>query len=100
MATGGMVLADLTDAERAERKLPPDTLGLFVKGLGEYGAHAAAKNAGFRKGDVLLAVDKLDRRMSESVFLGQILRTYPTKQQLKTTVLRGDERLELMMPVQ
>jgi type II secretory pathway component PulC len=61
---------------------------------------AAAKNAGFRKGDVLLAVDKLDRRMSESVFLGQILRTYPTKQQLKTTVLRGDERLELMMPVQ
>jgi hypothetical protein len=100
MATGGMVLTDLSEEERQARKLPTGSLALLVKSLGAYGPHAAAKNAGFQKDDVLLVVDKLDRRMTESEFLGHILRAFPTKQELKATVLRGTERLDLLMPVQ
>jgi serine protease Do len=100
MAFGGMVLADLTDEERKQRSLPIESLGLFVKHVGQYGIHAAAKNAGFQKGDVIVGLEQFNRRMTESELIGIILRDYPAKQRLKTAVLRGSDRLVLEMPLQ
>lgn len=100
MATGGMVLVDLTDEERTTRNLPKDKLALFVKGLGQYGKHAAAKNAGFQKDDVLLELNGRSARITEGQLFGQLLQTTKPGDKLKATVLRGDKRVELMLPMQ
>ena len=60
MACGGLVLEDLADEERSRRGLGAQAMALFVKGVGQYGKHAAAKNAGFQKDDVIVR----DRRAS------------------------------------
>ncbi len=100
MAFGGMVLTDLPDEERLTRGLAKDKLGLFVKGLGQYGKHAAAKNAGFRKDDVLVELDGKSARITEGELLGQLLQRTKPGQKLKATVLRGGQRVELMLPMQ
>lgn len=100
MAFGGMVLTDLTDEERLARGLAKDKLGLFVKGLGQYGKHAAAKNAGFQKDDVLVELDGKSGRLSEGELIGQLLQQTKPGQKLKAVVLRGEKRVELMLPMQ
>lgn len=100
MAFGGMVLTDLPDEERLTRGLAKDKLGLFVKGLGQYGKHAAAKNAGFRKDDVLVELDGKSARLTEGELLGQLLQSTKPGQKLKATVLRGNQRVELLLPMQ
>lgn len=100
MAFGGMILTDLPDEERLMRGLAKDKLGLFVKGLGQYGKHAAAKNAGFRKDDVLVELDGKSARITEGELLGQLLQQTKPGQKLKATVLRGSQRVELMLPMQ
>lgn len=100
MAFGGMVLTDLTDEERLTRGLSKDKLGLFVKGLGQYGKHATAKNAGFRKDDVLVELNGQSARITEGELIGQLLQTTKPGEKLKATVLRGDQRVELLLPMQ
>ena len=53
MATGGLLLEELTEADRATRNLGKDSMALLCKHVGEYGKHSAAKKAGFLKGDAL-----------------------------------------------
>lgn len=100
MATGGMVLVDLTDEERLTRNLSKDKLGLFVKHLGQYGKHAAAKNAGFQKDDVLVELDGKSARLTEGELIGQLLQQTKPGEKLKAVVQRGDKRVELMLPMQ
>lgn len=100
MATGGLKMVDLTDEERAARKLSVDQLALNLEGVGQWGAHGAAKNAGFQKGDVLIEVNGMTERLTESQFIGRVLRENPGKTKLPAVVLRGDQRVELMLPVQ
>ncbi len=100
MATGGMILVDLTDEERTTRGLAKDTLGLFVKGLGQYGKHAAAKNSGFQKDDVLVELNGQATRLTEGELIGQLLQHTKPGDQLKATVLRGEKRVELLLPMQ
>lgn len=100
MAFGGLVLEDLADDERASRKLAKDSMALFVKHVGEYGNHAAAKRAGFQKGDVIVQVGGKTQRLSEGELIGQLLQQHHAGEKLSTTVLRGDQRVELKLPVQ
>ncbi|MEN9574696.1 MAG: hypothetical protein RL514_2551 [Verrucomicrobiota bacterium] len=100
MATGGMILVDLTDEERTARGLAKDKLGLFVKGLGQYGKHAAARNAGFQKDDVLVELNGQATRRTEGELIGQLLQQTKPGEKLKATVLRGDKRVELLLPMQ
>src|SRR6266498_4607014 len=66
MAAGGMVLQDATAEERRAARLAEDTLALRVNHVGEYGDHAVAKRAGFKKDDMLVSVDGLTGHLSES----------------------------------
>jgi hypothetical protein len=99
MASGGLLLADLGDEQRKERNLPDDKLALFVKHVGEYGAHAVAKQAGFRKGDVIVAVNGKRDRLSESQFLAHTLAVRPGTR-INTTVLRDGKEMELKLLMQ
>jgi len=100
MATGGLLLEDLSIEERVKRNLGNKDLALFIKHAGEYGKHAAAKKAGFQKGDVIVKLEGFPGRVTESELIGRLLRDRQPGDKLKATVLRGTERIELALPVQ
>ncbi len=100
MATGGLVLTDLTDEQRATRQLSEDAMGLLVTFVGLYGKHAAAKNSGFRKDDVIVALDGRTARITEGELLGRLLHDHRPGQTVEATVLRGHEQLKLTLPMQ
>jgi serine protease Do len=100
MALGGMVLQDLRDEERAERRIPTNSMALLVKHVGEYNEHAAAKKAGFRKDDVLVAIDGRTERITESRLIGEMLQTRKAGDRIKATMLRGTNVMSLAIPVQ
>jgi S1-C subfamily serine protease len=100
MATGGMVLEDLDDDARSKRGLEKNQMALFVKSVGQYGKHAAAKNAGFKKDDVIVELAGASDRVTEGELMGRLLQKNFPGEKLKTTVLRGQERVELSLPMQ
>jgi serine protease Do len=100
MVAGGMVLVDLSDEQRTERGLGRGTMALFVKSVGQYGKHAAAKNAGFQKDDVIVALDGGSARTTEGELMGLLLGRHRPGEAVKATVLRGTERRDLSLPMQ
>lgn len=105
MVLGGMVLRTLDPKKRSDLGLESNDLGLIVHGLGEYGEHAAAKNAGFRKGDVVLRIEGINTADSktgwtESELIGKLLSQHTSPTKLACTVLRDNQRIELAWPIQ
>ena len=100
MASGGLVLEDLADETREPRGIEKAKLALLVKSVGQYGKHAAAKNAGFQKDDVIVEADGLSARMTEGEWLGLHLQRHMPGGNVKVTVLRGTQRVELSLPMQ
>lgn len=100
MATGGLLLEPLPAAERAALSLPETTLALRAKHVGQYGNHAAAKNAGWQQGDILVELEGSRAPLTEGQLIGQILRTHRPGTKLKATVLRNGTRIPLTLPVQ
>jgi hypothetical protein len=100
MTQGGLVLEDLSDTVRSTRGLEKNKMALLVKSVGQYGKHAAAKNAGFKKDDVIVELDGLSQRLTEGEMIGRLLQKTRPGEKLKTTVLRGAERVELSLPMQ
>jgi S1-C subfamily serine protease len=99
MATGGLVLEDLSDAERNARDLPADSLALRVTHVGQYGDHAVGKRAGFAIDDVIVAAGDLSQRMSEGQFMRAVL-LKPPGSRLPIQVLRGERTMQLELLLQ
>jgi len=95
MVTGGLRMASLTAEERKEAGVRPDEVGLRVLHAGEYGEHATAKNAGVRKGDVVVGWEGLKGPLSESDVISEMLRTRMPGREIEVEVLRGGERQRL-----
>lgn len=100
MALGGLVLEELGDEERAQRKIAKDRMALRAKGVGQFGKHAAAKNAGFQKEDILTEIAGSSSRVSEGELIARLLRERKPGERVKATVLRGDRSVELSLPMQ
>ena len=100
MATGGLVLEDLADEERTKRGVGNKTMALFVKNVGQYGKNAAAKNAGFQKDDVIVELDGKSDHITEGELIGQLLKNHQPGEKAKAVVLRGEQRVELQLPMQ
>lgn len=100
MTSGGMVLEDLADEARTQRGVAQNKLALHVKSVGQYGKHAAAKNAGFKKDDVIVELGGVTGRMTEGELMGHLLTKQQVGEKLPATVLRGAERVSLTLPMQ
>jgi len=100
MASGGLLLEELSGDEYAEKGIDKSKMALLVKHAGEYGKHAAAKKAGFQKGDILVSVDGISKRISESELIGRLLDRHQPGEKVPVTVLRGKDRVELSLPIQ
>lgn len=100
MALGGLVLEEPTDEERAKLGIAKDRMALRAKGVGQYGKHAAAKNAGFQKEDVITELGGSSARMTEGALIGKLIKEHKPGEKVKTTVLRGGKKVELSLPIQ
>ncbi len=100
IALGGLSLEEATAEERRRARADDAQLALRVKGVGQYGAHAAARNAGFQKDDVIVSFDGRTERMTEGQLFEYVLRNRRTGDRMPVVVLRGSERKTLTMPVQ
>jgi hypothetical protein len=92
---GGMKPVDMTDDERHAAKLNNTQMALLLAHVGEYGEHALAKQAGFRKGDIILTFDGLTDRMTESELLAYVMQKKMPGDKVTATVLRGTNTLNL-----
>ena len=100
MGTGGLVLEDLGERERAKRNLPETAMALLVEYVGQYSDHAAGKRAGFQKGDVILDIDSESGRMTESELFRFLLQRKMKGDRVRATVLRDQTKHSLELPMQ
>jgi hypothetical protein len=99
MVTGGLVFESLSPEELRQSRLSDRQLALRVKHVGQYGEHAAGKQAGFQKGDILTAVDDLAAPLSESQLLEYLLREKKPGDRVRLSVRRGGKNLQLELPI-
>jgi S1-C subfamily serine protease len=100
MATGGMKLEPLAAEERTAAKLPSAGMALRAQHVGEYGEHAAAKKAGFRKGDVIVKFDgKADLPTEADVFRYGVQQRRPGDK-VPVVILREGQEQSLQLPMQ
>ncbi len=100
MATGGLKLDDVVDEVRENAGLDASRLALLVEHVGQYGPHAAAKRAGFLKGDVIVELDGTTDRMTETGLLAYVLQKRTAGKSVPVTVLRDGKEVKLMLPTQ
>jgi serine protease Do len=100
MGLGGLILEDLPAAERQKAASAESDLALRVKGVGQYGAHAVAKKAGFQEGDIIVAFDGQTRTMTESGLLAYAVQNRMPGDRVSVTVLRAGVRVDLSLPMQ
>ncbi len=99
MATGGIYLVSLTADEYKKYQLSTKALALRAQHVGQYGAHAAAKRAGFKKNDIIISFDNQSKPMTETEFILYALR-YPPGTKIPVTVLRNNRKIKLKLPRQ
>lgn len=100
MASGGIKLRALSDKERRGAGIKEGRLALEIEHLGQYGPHAAAKRAGFRKGDIFVRYDGLSEALSPTGFLVRGLQTKKPGDRVEAVVLRKGKALTLTLPMQ
>jgi hypothetical protein len=100
MVTGGMLLEEAPEELRKRAGLADDALALFARHVGEYGAHALAKQSGFVSGDVLVSIDGHDDAMRETDLFAHLLRTKKVGDEIPVTIWRDGKEIELTLRMQ
>lgn len=90
----GVKFEPLPTAEREKVGLTADQLALVIKGLFGKGG-PKLQQAGFKTGDIIVAVDGKSAPLTESQFLALLRLNYGPRDTIKLTLLRGDKRQEL-----
>lgn len=99
MATGGMVLDTVDPEERGKDGIPAKGMALRVKHVGQYGPHAAAKNAGFQKDDVVVAYDGRSDLATDSDVLRYGVTQHKAGENIPVDVIRNGKRKTLQLPM-
>ena len=97
---GGMFVEDLPDEERTKRELPPDSLALRVKHVGQFGEHQAAKKAGLQKDDLIVGFDGISKRTSETDILAHAVQTRRKGDKISIQLLRGAQKIDVSLVLQ
>ena len=100
IGTGGLLFEPLTTEQRRNVGVDPDGLALRVKHVGQYGAHAAAKRAGFKAGDIVTSYDGQMSDWTPSQLLGYIGQETITGQKVVVRINRNGQILKLTLPIQ
>ena len=100
IATGGLLLKPLTPTQRRLAKLQENQMGLRVEHVGQYGAHAVAKKAGFKQNDIIISFDSLDSNVRETELFAHVLRNRPAGSVVPVTVLRDGLQKAFQLKIQ
>ncbi len=100
MGLGGLVLDSMTLAERRDANLDVKAMALRVKHVGQYGAHAVAKHAGIRKGDILIGFGDLHEDMTESQLLAYTAQHTTPNQHVPLTIMREGKSVDVVLKMQ
>ena len=100
IALGGMVLNPLGPEARERLGLRPEKMALEVTSAGKYGAHATARRAGLRPGDVVVSYDGRDDFIREQELFRHTLNERRPGDQMAVRVRRGDQLLDFKIPAQ
>jgi serine protease Do len=100
MATGGMLLESLSRDDAQKAGLAESAVGLRAKHVGQFGPHAAAKNAGFRAGDIIVSFDGQTNFVREADLLAYAILNHKPGDQVAVTVMRDGKKLDLTLPMQ
>ncbi|MDB4664484.1 PDZ domain-containing protein [bacterium] len=100
MLTGGMRLTEIDLAKKQQLKLDENGMALLVQHLGQYNAHAAAKRAGLRKGDILVGYDGRTDLNTESQLFTHSVNHHKPGDKVQVTALRGGKKREFTIPIQ
>ena len=100
MTTGGLVLINAAEERRAALDIPAGAMALEVKRVGQYGPHAAAKQAGFQQGDVLVEFDGRTDLGSEVELMYHAVNAHKPGQRVPVTVIRNGQKRSLQLPMQ
>jgi hypothetical protein len=93
----GLKTEPLSSADKKARGIDEDSLALAVKNI--YDKAASLTRFGLKQNDVIVAVDDKTDAMSESDFLIWLRLNHGPKDSVKFTVLRGEDRRELTIPL-
>ena len=96
---GGLFLKDVSAELREKQKLSAEGMALRVEHVGEYPPHNIAKQAGFRKNDVLISFDNRTDLDRETDLLRYTLNDKKPGSRVPVTVLREGKRVELTLPI-
>jgi hypothetical protein len=94
----GVKFDPLPAEEKRRRGIQPDQLALAVKGLFGKGG-PKVKEAGVQMNDVIVAVDGKTESMTESEFLAYLRLNHGPQDSVRLTILRGDSRRDLTVPM-
>lgn len=100
MATGGMLLEDVSAEEREKAGVAQGAMLLRAKHVGQYGPHAAAKNAGFRAGDLIVEFDGRTDLLREADVFQHALTKRNAGDKVSVIVSRDGERKTMQLPMQ
>jgi S1-C subfamily serine protease len=100
MVTGGLVLESVEESERGQNGIPETGTALRVKFVGQYGEHAAGKNAGVQKDDVIVSyAGRTDLLTDSDVLRYGATHTKPG-QKIKLEVVRSGKTRSFEIPAQ
>ena len=94
MTTGGASFESLTDEERTQLGLEKAPMALRVKHVGQYGAHAVAKKAGIKAGDIVVKFGNRADLKSETELLAYGLSTYREGDMIPMSVNRDGSEMQ------
>ena len=99
IASGGLRLESASPEQRDSLEIT-DAMALVVTHVGQYDAHAAAKRAGFKKGDVIVGFDGRDDLMRESDLFAHVSAHRAPGDMVSVDVIREGLRLQFELPIQ
>lgn len=94
----GLRTQPLAAADKAKQGLGANDLALSVTGMFGRGGPLLQK-AGLKVGDIIVAMDGKTAALTESQFLIDLRLRHGPDESVKFTVLRGDKRVELTVPM-
>jgi S1-C subfamily serine protease len=100
MATGGLLLEVASPEERKAAGISGEGMALRAKHVGGFGPHAAAKNAGFRQGDILVSFDGKEDLLREQDLIAYALTKRKVGDKIKVELVRGGKKMTLTLPMQ
>ena len=100
MVLGGMVLENIPQEEKVKLAGQKNETQLRVKHVGQFGPHAAAKNAGFQQGDFVLSFDGKSDFRNESELIRYALQNKKVGDRVTVKVIRNLKLLDLQLPIQ